>query len=85
MKNEKDKWEEFKNLPETYETNDNLVPKVKYEIFREKHTKRRFHWQAIAASVTWLLLDLDYLFLFTFRIIKMKVKMNENIINKMNY
>lgn len=52
MKNEKDKWEEFKNLPETYETNDNLVPKVKYEIFREKHTKRRFHWQAIAASVT---------------------------------
>lgn len=32
MKNEKDKWEEFKNLPETYETNDNLVPKVKYEI-----------------------------------------------------
>ena len=52
MKNEKDKWEEFKDLPETYETNDNLVPKVKYEIFREKHTKRRFHWQAIAASVT---------------------------------
>ena len=26
MKNEKDKWEEFKDLPETYETNDNLVP-----------------------------------------------------------
>lgn len=25
---------------------------MKYEIFREKHTKRRFHWQAIAASVT---------------------------------
>ena len=52
MKKEKDKWEEFKNLPETYETNDNLVPKVKYEIFREKHIKRRFHWQAIAASIT---------------------------------
>lgn len=52
MKSEKDKWEEFKDLPETYEPNDNLVPKVKYEIFREKHTKRRFHWQAIAASVT---------------------------------
>ncbi len=52
MKNEKDKWEEFKDLPETYETNDNLVPKVKYEIFREKHTKRRIHWQAIVASIT---------------------------------
>lgn len=52
MKSEKDKWEEFKDLPETYEPNDNLVPKVKSEIFREKHTKRRFHWQAIAASVT---------------------------------
>lgn len=52
MKNEKDKWEEFKDLPEIYETNDNLVPKVKYEIFREKHTKRRIHWQAIVASIT---------------------------------
>ena len=52
MKKEKDKWEEFKDLPETYETNDNLVPKVKYEIFREKHTKRRIHWQAIVASIT---------------------------------
>lgn len=52
MKKEKDKWEEFKDLPETYETNDNLVPKVKYEIFREKHTKRRVHWQAIVASIT---------------------------------
>ena len=52
MKSEKDKWEEFKDLPETYETNDNLVPKVKYEIFREKHTKRRIHWQAIVASIT---------------------------------
>ena len=52
MKQEKDKWEEFKELPEAYETNDNLVPKVKYEIFREKHTKRRVHWQAIVASIT---------------------------------
>lgn len=52
MKQEKDKWEEFKELPEAYETNDDLVPKVKYEIFREKHTKRRIHWRPIVASVT---------------------------------
>lgn len=52
MKKEKDKWEEFKELPEAYETNDDLVPKVKYEIFREKHAKRRIHWQAIVASIT---------------------------------
>lgn len=52
MKKEKDKWEEFKELPEAYETNDNLVPKVKYEIFREKHTKRRIRLRAIVASIT---------------------------------
>ena len=37
MKQEKDKWEEFKELPEAYETNDDLVPKVKYEIFRKTY------------------------------------------------
>lgn len=52
MKQEKDKWEEFKELPDAYEINDDLVPKVKYEIFREKHAKRRIHWQAIVASIT---------------------------------
>lgn len=52
MKQEKDKWEEFKELPEAYETNDDLVPKVKYEIFREKHIKRQIHWRPIVASIT---------------------------------